>query len=56
MVAAVTKRPKATFEAIAEPFEIFSIVDDGFISEIVWLLPISVILVVAIINLLRLVL
>ena len=50
IVAAVTK--KAMLEINEECVDIFSAVVVGFISEIVWLMPILVIMVVAIINLL----
>ena len=54
IAAAVTK--KAMVEIIEEWLDMFSAVIVGFMSDMVWLLPIFVILVVAMINLLRLVL
>ena len=54
IAAAVTA--KAILEINEEWLVIFSAVVVGFISEMVWLLPILVILVVAMINLLYLVL
>ena len=54
IAAAVTK--KAMVEIIEEWPDMFSAVIVGFMSDMVWLLPIFVILVVAMINLLRLVL